>query len=289
MTGYGSGIAKSPKVSVTVEMKSVNHRFCDISVRLPKQLFIYEEKIKKIIQSYVSRGKLDVYVTVEGEEIVSRSLTVDWSLLKQYGEAFNEAERILSIKENLSLNHLLQVKEIFQVTEREDKSDVIASLLINATEYAAKDLYAMRVREGEIAYKDFINRLHKIGKVLEDVSSFADDAIPFYREKLLEKVKGFLSGSMEVEESRILTEVAIYADKSDINEEIERLKGHISQFIFILESNEPIGRKLDFLIQEMNREVNTIGSKSNDLKISANVVELKSEIEKLKEQVQNIE
>lgn len=289
MTGYGRGRQEKGGLSVTVEIKSVNHRFCDISIRLPRQFMIYEEKLKRTVQQYVRRGKVDVFVSIEGDGIMSRTLDTDWDLIEQFFQAFQEVKAKYSINENISLNQLMHLSDVFQIKESDKEIDDMESLLMTAAQLAGEELFQMRKEEGNQLQNDFHNRLTTVAGHVQELITVSNEVANTYKERLLKKVKDFLSGSFEIDESRILTEVAVYADKSDINEELERLKSHLTQFQDILQSKEPIGRKLDFLIQEMNREVNTIGSKSNDIAVSQKVIEMKSEIEKLKEQVQNIE
>ena len=289
MTGYGRGVKENDQLSVTVEVKSVNHRFCDISVRIPKQFLMFEDSIKKIIQQYIHRGRVDVFVTIEGEGMVTRSLEVDWNLLEQYYYAFKKAQEKFAFKDELQLKEFMHVPDVFQVNEKEQHVEELEEMIVASTHTAVQSLIQMRKSEGQSTYTDFQKRLHNIQQTVDQLSSYSKKVVDKYRERLLKKVKEFLSETMEIDDSKILTEVALFADKSDINEELERIKSHISQFLETIESNEPVGRKLDFLIQEMNREVNTIGSKANDVEISQKVVDMKSELEKMKERVQNIE
>jgi uncharacterized protein (TIGR00255 family) len=289
MTGYGRGQQGNNELIVTVEMKSVNHRFCDVFVRMPKQMLMYEDRIKKAVQKTVKRGKVDVYVSVEGTGIISRQLHVDWELVGQYYEAFEKLKSNFSSTDKFSLNQFIQNPEIFQVTEKEGDIKELEQLLMKATETATEELCAMRQKEGFALVSDFTKRLTRMKEITNKVKEQSELVVQAYREKLHTKMSEVLAGSLDVDEARLLTEVAVYVDKSDINEELQRLDSHIIQFENGLTLEGPIGRKLDFLTQEMNREINTIGAKSNAIQISKAVVELKTELEKLKEQVQNIE
>ncbi|MGO4887839.1 YicC/YloC family endoribonuclease [Anaerobacillus sp. MEB173] len=289
MTGYGYESINNELFKVTVEMKSINHRFTEIMVRMPRQYMSIEDKIKKIVSQYVKRGKVDVFVTIEGQGLFKRSLEVDWDLLEQYTALSDEVKAKYNIQDNLTLQQLLLHPEIVSINEQESGVDTVQSILLEATQSAAAKLYKMREREGLSLYEDLKGRIHKLSSITEGLVVHAPKVIESYQERLLKRVTEFLEGKLEMDESRIMTEVAVFADKANIDEELTRLKSHLQQFLLNIENSGVVGRKLDFLVQEMNREMNTIGSKANDLHISKQVVELKSELEKIKEQVQNIE
>lgn len=289
MTGYGRSKIDHADFSITVEVRSVNHRFKEVSVRLPRQLLFVEDKIKKIINDYVRRGRIDVFVTVEGEKFNKRRLDVDWDLMQQYVHAMNQAKKTFHLSDEINLQELVHFPDLFIVTEIENNEDELTDMLLETTRKALANLYEMRKTEGQSLVNDVKNRLEIIDTMLNKLSHFTPEIIHNYRNRLTRKVKEFLDGSLDIDEAKILTEVAVYAEKSDISEEITRLRSHVEQFLGIIHSNESIGRKLDFLVQEMNREINTIGSKSNDVHISQQVVDMKSELEKIKEQIQNVE
>lgn len=289
MTGFGRSKMELNECKVLVEMKSVNHRFCEISVRMPRQFLLFEDKIKKTVQQYIQRGRVDVFVTIEGEGYINRSLQVDWDLLSQYMQTLQNAKDSFKLDGNLSIDQLIHFPEVFSVIESEEGIEKFEQILLEATKEAAMELEAMRRAEGVALKKDIIERLNKIDNIVQVLKPFSTDVIERYKERLFKKINDFLSGNYEVDEGRILTEVAIFADKADINEELTRLESHVDQFLKNIEIKGSVGRKLDFLVQEMNREINTIGSKASDVQISQKVVEMKSELEKIKEQVQNIE
>jgi uncharacterized protein (TIGR00255 family) len=287
MTGFGRSKADSGVFSITAEIKTVNHRFCEFNIRMPRQLLKIEEKIKKKLNQHIRRGRVEVYVTLEGEGTVTRRVHVDWKLIDEYHQFINEAKKKYNIEGNVTLEELLNREELVHIEESEGDNEELENLVLTVIEEAALLLKKMRIQEGEELKKDMTANLHQIEQVVRDLHIDAPLVIQSYQERLTKRMQEFLNGQFD--ESRILTEVAIFADKADINEELTRLKSHIHQFFQTLEEQEPIGRKLDFLVQEMNREANTIGSKANDSTIAKKVVNIKSLLEKLKEQIQNIE
>lgn len=289
MTGFGRSKKELDSFKVIVEMKSVNHRFCEISVRMPRQFLLFEEKIKKTVNQYIQRGRVDVFVTVEGEGYISRFLQVDWDLISQYEKAFVKTKDMYKLEGALSIDSLLHLPEVFTINENEDGVEELEAVILEVTNAAAIELHNMRKIEGMALKNDIAERLYIINEIVQNLKPYSVQVVEKYRERLEKKMKDFLDGKYEADEGRILTEVAIFADKADINEELTRLDSHISQFFKIIDTEGSVGRKLDFLVQEMNREMNTIGSKANDVVISQKVVEMKSELEKIKEQVQNIE
>jgi uncharacterized protein (TIGR00255 family) len=287
MTGFGTGKAERDQIRVTVEIKTVNHRFCEYSVRMPRQFLALEDRIKKRANEYIRRGRAEIYINLEGEELVSKKLLIDWDLANQLFTVMETASAKYSIPTTLTLQDLLQLEGLVSVAEEPAKNGDIEDLLIKALTEALEKLTCMRQQEGNQLKHDLQNQIDKIRAITQELITYAPSVINQYREKLSGKLIEWTEGKLD--ESRLVTEVAIFADKADINEELTRLESHFIQFAETLELEEPIGRKLDFLVQEMNREVNTIGSKANDAQITKNVVEMKSLLEKIKEQVQNIE
>jgi uncharacterized protein (TIGR00255 family) len=287
MTGFGRSKAESERFGVTVEVKTVNHRFCEFHIRMPRQLLKTEEKIKKKLGEHITRGRVEVFVTLEGEGIVNRSVHIDWQALDEYVQHISEIKNRYGISGEIQLHDLVNREEIIHIEEQEAESDELEHLVLTAIEEAGSRLIQMRMQEGAALESDVSNNIQLLKGNIAKVHQFAPDVVEQYRDRLKKKMADFLAG--QADEDRILTEVAFFADKADISEEITRLESHVSQFIEILKANEPLGRKLDFLLQEMNREVNTIGSKANDSRIAREVVEMKSLLEKVKEQVQNIE
>ncbi|MBB5172137.1 YicC/YloC family endoribonuclease [Texcoconibacillus texcoconensis] len=291
MTGYGRSVKASEDLKVTVEIKTVNHRFCEFHVRMPKSLFMYEDRIKKVVGEYIQRGKADVFVSVEGNGFVKRSLHVDWDLLDSYHRMYEKMNEAYKTSQTFPLDRLLLTDEIVHVDESDDISETVTSLLIDACHEAASALRSMREKEGKALYNDIYERLNNIAFCSQEIAQYAPQVQERYRERLQKRVDEFLSGQdIEIDEGRLMTEVAVFADKSNIEEELTRLQSHVNQAKRVLADEEgAVGRKLDFIVQELNRECNTIGSKANDIHIGQRVVELKSEVEKVKEQVQNIE
>jgi uncharacterized protein (TIGR00255 family) len=287
MTGYGRAQVSSNQLDVTVEMKSVNHRFSEIQIRMPRQLLKLEEKMKKILSRFIHRGRVEVFVTIEGEGLIHRSLHIDWELLDDYYQLVNRITERYNLPKDVTLQDLLMRDELISIEEREEANEEVEQLVLAAVEEAGKQLLDMRQKEGEELHKDLEHHLQKLCTTVESLKELAPSVVKAYKERLEKKMKEFASGVFD--EARLLTEVAVFSDKADINEEITRLLSHIQQFQHTLQLQEPVGRKLDFLIQEMNREVNTIGSKANDSHIASKVVEMKTFLEKMREQVQNIE
>lgn len=289
MTGFGRGEFKSEIHNFKVEIKAVNHRYNDISVKMPRHIGYLEENIKKVIKTKINRGKIDVYVNLEYINDSSIDIKVDIPLAKSYKAALEELSNELNLGDNIILNNILGIPEIIKTERKELDEDATWDCLKEALNSAVLDIMSMKTAEGEALKEDMIMRLRKIEKIVLDIEKRSPVVVLEYRDKLNERIKELLDKDANIDEDRIAYEVVFFADKSNIDEEIVRLKSHINQFISILEDTDQIGRKLDFLIQEMNREINTIGSKANDMLISQNVVEVKSEIEKIREQVQNVE
>ncbi|NRD78818.1 YicC family protein [Bacillus sp. BRMEA1] len=287
MTGFGRGKAASESYTVNVEIKTVNHRFSEISIRMPRQLLKMEDKIKKRLNKHIHRGRAEIYVSVEGEGVVTRSIRVDWDLIDEYFQFVKQAMEKYGIEGNVTLQELLNRSDLIHIEESEAANEELENLVLSAVEEAIVLLRQMRNTEGEELKKDLLIILNRLESDLTELQELAPLVVNFFKDRLMKRMQEFTGGLLD--ETRLLTEVAVFAEKADINEEITRLKSHIGQFIQTLNTVESIGRKLDFLVQEMNREVNTIGSKANDSRIATKVVEMKSLLEKLKEQVQNIE
>ncbi|HAQ08232.1 MAG TPA: YicC family protein [Bacillus bacterium] len=287
MTGFGRSKAESDRLGVTVEVKTVNHRFCEFHIRMPRQLLKTEDKIKKKLGEHIKRGRVEVFITLEGEGIVNRSIHIDWNALDQYVIQISEIKDRYGVTGEVQLQDLVNREEIIHIEENETENEELEQLVLAAVEDAGNELVQMRLQEGAALAKDVIKHIQQLKEHALCVKQFAPDVVEQYRDRLTKKMADFLAG--QADEDKILTEVAFFAEKADISEEITRLESHVSQFLQILNECEPLGRKLDFLLQEMNREVNTIGSKANDYRIAREVVEMKSLLEKVKEQVQNIE
>jgi uncharacterized protein (TIGR00255 family) len=287
MTGFGRGRAESSQFSVTAEIKSVNHRFCEFHIRMPRQLLKIEDKIKKKLAETIQRGRVEVYITIGGSGAITRKVMVDWDLLDEYYQYIEKIKERYKLTADVPLKAILERDEIIMIEEVESENEELEKLVLAAVEEAALDLNKMRQSEGEALEKDVYKYLNQLNDRIQVVENLAPTVVEHYRKRLQKRMEDLRAG--EIDEARILTETAIFADKADISEEIARLKSHILQFERTVKLHEPVGRKLDFLVQEMNREVNTIGSKANDSHIANEVVEMKSLLEKMKEQLQNIE
>lgn len=282
------GEYSNDKFHVKVEIKSVNNRYCDISIRLPKSLMALEDKIKKEIRNKVSRGKVDVFINVENLNASSSIIDVDLSLANQYFLALSKLKNELEIADDISLKDIYSMQGVITTTVEEESIDEYWIVLNEALNIALGNFLEMRNTEGENLKLDIKEKLKNILESAENLKRIAPISLKENINKLQENIKNNLKDE-NLDIQRLTTEVAIMSDKLSIDEEITRIFLHISQFNDIINFNEPVGRKLDFLIQELNREVNTVGSKSTNIEILNNVVNLKSEIEKIREQIQNIE
>lgn len=290
MTGYGRGECTLYNRKFVVEIKAVNHRYNDINIKMPRTMLVYEDAIKKAITSKVFRGKIDVYVNFESFSEDDINITVNDNLAKGYISALDELRNKFNIEDNITLDIVAKFPDIITVNKgitNEEAGKEIFACLMNATIDAIDNFVEMRLKEGETLKKNIHEKLETIFNEVNKINNRAPEVAKDYRKRLEDKLKEL--DEVQVDESRILTEVLIFSDKACIDEEITRLYSHIEQMNSIIEESVPVGRKLDFLVQEMNREVNTIGSKSNDLEITNIIVDTKSEIEKIREQIQNIE
>lgn len=288
MTGYGLFEKRSDDFYIKVEMKSVNNRFLDINVRMPSSILYAEESVKSFIKDKIKRGKVDVFINFEYLNSKDVKIDVDYELLNKYISISKDLKEKFGVIEDLSFSKLIEDSNIFKPQKVEFDGDYIKEELLEVVRFAARDFVEARNIEGEKIKNDFLVKLEEIKKLTDFIEKRSPITLKENEKRLRERVSEYLDSS-EIDEDRILTEIAIMLDKLSIDEEITRLKIHIDNFNDIINSKGAIGRKLDFLIQEMNRESNTIGSKSNDIEIISKVVLLKSEIEKLREQAQNVE
>ena len=288
MTGYGRETAESESWKVTVEIKSVNNRFLDVSVKMPKQYNPLEELIKKEISAVLSRGHVDAYITVEEIGEAKQSIAVDKDLALDYCRAMRELSDITGIPYQMTLKDVASYYGVLTAQKEESDLDELWNTMSDAIKGALKQLFEMRVIEGEKLAADILARIDILAMIREKILVRSPLVLNDYREKLTQRIEEVL-GEIEIDHDKILNEVAFFADKADIAEELTRLLSHFDQFKSNLAKDEPVGRKLDFILQEMNREVNTIGSKANDTEISHLVIEAKGELEKIREQVQNFE
>ena len=290
MTGYGRAQMTVDTMNITVELRSVNHRYFEFNSRVPRNYGFLDEKLKSFVGSLVSRGKVECYVSVENLEDGEVEILVNHSLAGSYIKALNElADRNdLALRDDLVISTLARNNDIFAVHKQEADEEKIWNAVKTVTEEAVAKFVSMREAEGEKLKADVLYRADEILKKVEVIEERSPETVKEYNDKLLARIKEFLS-DVQVDEQRILTECAIFADKVAVSEETVRLRSHIDQLRLFMDSNEAIGRKIDFLVQEMNREANTIGSKAQDVTIARNVIDIKAEIEKIREQIQNIE
>ena len=288
MTGYGKGEARQDDITLTVEIKTVNHRYADISVKLPRTFLSLENGVRKQVAAVVGRGKVDVYVNYElaSEAQVVPKLNND--LAVAYHKLFVELAGNLNLQDRISIDHIINQRDVVRVEEAEIDESTLESCLRSATAVALESLLAMRAAEGEETRKDIEDRLNVTETILAQIEQRAPQVPAEWQERLTERLER-LQQNVEWDPQRVAQEIAVYTDRCDISEEITRFKSHLIQFRGMLDDQEPVGRRMDFLVQELNREVNTMGSKSNDAELTTAVVTLKSELEKIREQVQNIE
>ena len=289
MTSFGRSNSEEGKKRVfTVEMKSVNSRYLDVNIRMPKSIISLEEEIRKMISNSLNRGKVDVFINIKNYNEGAGVPKVDINLAQGYLQCLKEIEEKLNIKNDISVMQIARFPEVITMIEEEDKIDEIWEELKPLISSSLDMMINMRELEGEKLKEDILIKINQIEELVSKVEEFADSIPKVFKQKLEERLKDLL-GNVEVDENRIATEVCILADKATVDEEIIRLNSHINQVRETLKLNEPIGRKLDFIVQEMNRETNTIGSKSSDIKMTNIVIDIKNILEKIREQVQNIE
>lgn len=288
MTGYGRQEVVAEGKKILVEIKSVNHRFSDYNIKVPRHLGFLEDKVRKYASERVTRGKVDIYVSVESYDMADHDIMLNEELAENYIEALKKLRDKFGLSDDISVSSVARYGDIFKTERREEDEDKLWELVKSVMSDAMDAFVAMRTREGERIEEDLRERIAYMSELAKSVDERSPQTVAEYRDKLYAKIKELLE-DRDIDEARILTEVAIFSDKVAVNEETVRLSSHFNEFYQILDSGEPAGRKLDFLIQEINREVNTIGSKANDIEIAKTVVTLKGEIEKLREQIQNIE
>ena len=288
MTGYGSAKGQTGGLEITVELKSVNNRYLDTSVRLPRSFLFAEDAVKSAVQAHISRGKVDVFVSIDTSLADDMTVKVNEPLLKGYIEAICHISEEYSLANDLTALSVSRFPDVLSVEKKDLDAEAISAALCEVTERALCDFDAMRLREGEKLRDDVLSRLETIDALVSTVERESPKTVAEYRSRLEQKMAEVL-GTAGIDESRILAEAALFADHIAVDEETVRLRSHMAQLRTMINGNSPTGRKIDFLIQEFNREANTIGSKCQNSDIAHVVVDLKSEIEKIREQIQNIE
>lgn len=288
MTGFGRALLAREGREMTVELKSVNHRYLDIGFRMPRHIGFVEDVIRGVLSKELNRGHVDVYLFYRNGREDARTVNVDQALLSAYLEAARAAAGRFGLKDDIGLSAALRLPDVTDIIAAEEDREAVNALAADACALACAQLKAMRAAEGAKLYEDLYARCGVVEALGEKIALRAPLVVEEYRQKLQERIETLLSGA-EVDQARLAMEAAIFADKASIDEELVRLNSHVAQMRAMLQGDEPAGRKLDFIVQEMNREFNTMGSKANDAEIVKLVIEGKAEIEKIREQVQNIE
>ena len=288
MTGYGRMSVERDGRQLTVELKSVNHRFLDLSFRMPRSFNFLEDSARKLIGEYLSRGHVDLFATYRNTREDSRRVEVDQALLAAYMTALDDIAETTGLEDDRTLSLATRLPDVLTVAEADEDQDALRALMREALTGALEQMQAMREKEGEALKSDISSRIDTLEKMTGEIEARYPETVAEYQQKLRARVEELLGGAA-MDEQRLMQEVAVMADRSAIAEETVRLHSHFAQVRDFMEASEPVGRKLDFIVQELNREVNTISSKSQDVPITRLVVEAKAEIEKIREQVQNVE
>ena len=288
MTGYGRAREERNGRTITVELRAVNHRYLDCTVKAPRQYIFLDDAVKKAAAARIARGKVEVFVSVETQEGGDVAVTVNHTLAKRYLDALHDLSETYGLRDDVTVAVLAKMPDVLGSERIEQDADELTRDVLAVFSAACDGFDQMRLREGEKLAEDVRGRCASIERMVGEVETRSPERVREYREKLLARMQEVLADS-SIDETRILTEAAIYADKTAVDEETVRLRSHLQQLDGMLRETQPVGRKLDFLVQEMNREANTIGSKANDVDMARIVVDIKSEIEKIREQIQNIE
>ena len=288
MTGYGKGMVEENGLKITIELKSVNHRFLDLTIKLPKFLSFAEDLLRKNLKETFNRGHIDVFVNLEDNRKDKTTITFDYSLAQSYIEASKKIAEEFFVKDNLGTYEVLSLPDVVKNTVNEESEEILTNLVLQAFKNSADNLSKMRATEGTLIEKDLLQKVDNIQQIVKNIEALAPTMVEDHRVKLKDRMEELLK-DVTVDETRLLNEVSFYADKVCIDEEITRLNSHIIHFGEIIKKGGVCGKQIDFIVQEMNRETNTIGSKCNNYDVANLVVSLKSEIEKIREQIQNIE
>lgn len=289
MTGYGKGEYNDGVKNIIAEIKTINNRYSDINIKTPRHLRFYEDNIRKLVKNSISRGRIDVYLNIEyiseSDTIIAPNLT----LAKQYKDAINEIKESLQLSDEVRLDTIIKFQDVLVSKENSEDEDKLGISVENAIINAIDKLISMRENEGEQLKNDILSGVEKIRLLTTQIKEQSSTLVEEYKERLENRIKELLGSKYELDENRLYNEIVFYSDKSDINEELIRLDSHVLQLESTLNEGGAVGRKLDFIIQEANREINTIGSKIGNLDVTKNVIDVKNILEKIREQVQNIE
>ncbi len=289
MTGYGKGECNDGKRVITAEIKTINNRYCDINIKTPRHLRFFEDNIRKILKNSVQRGRIDVYINIDYLSESDTVIVPNLCLAKQYKTAIDEVRNELNLSSNVSLDTIIKFQDVLVAKEDTDDEEELRICVETAMNNAVGNLIRMRASEGQQLKVDIRSSMDKTMELMGEIAKNSETIVADYRTKFETRIKELMGSNHELDENRLYNEIVIYADKSDINEEIVRFKSHMSQLSGVLKDGGPVGRKLDFIIQESNREINTIGSKIGNLEIIQMVIEIKNLLEKIREQIQNIE
>ena len=288
MTGFGRAVAETDGYVITVEIKSVNHRYFEFSSRIPRQYGFLDDKLKSYINSRVSRGKVECYVSIDALNTEAAQVVVNNTLASAYVSALKELSKSYDLKEDFGASTVARFQDVLVVKKADEDEEKIWSYVKSVTDTALDKFIAMRTVEGAKMKNDISSRADYILSCVEYIEKRSPETVKEYNDKLVERVHDLI-GDVSLDEGRVIQEVAIYADKVAVAEETVRLRSHLDQLKAFINADEPVGRKMDFLVQEINRETNTIGSKANDVDIARKVLDIKAEVEKIREQIQNIE
>jgi uncharacterized protein (TIGR00255 family) len=288
MTGFGKAESRNADVTLSVEVKSVNHRYCDINIKLPRTLSGFENDVKKTVAERLNRGKIDVYINLDLIGSATLCATLNRPLVNAYLSVLDQLKAEFSVAGEISLDWLASQKDLIRIEEAAIDQELLKASLLETVGAALKGIDQMRRAEGAATAADLHARILQIGRLIDQVETLAPEMPKEWRQKLEQRLKKF-ADEIEFDPQRLAQELALVADRCDVSEELTRFRSHIQQFLALLECAEPVGRKMDFLVQEMNREANTTGSKSNHAELTRLVVDIKAELEKIREQVQNIE
>jgi uncharacterized protein (TIGR00255 family) len=290
MTGFGQAARRVAGFQFQIDLKSVNHRYSEVMIRMPREWGRFEDILKRSVQQHIKRGRVDVFVTVERDGEARQAVQVDWTLAEAYQQAAQELQQRLGLTDSISLHDLLRIPDLVSLQDKSEASDEeLEQALQSCASEASIRLLEMREREGSHLLADLTQRLTVLEGYSRQAAELAPKVVQEHADKLRTRIQELLHSHIAIDETRLAMEVALFADRANIEEELTRLQSHFHQCRSMLQSDEPVGRKLDFLVQEMNREVNTIGSKANHSTLTTLVVDMKAELEKMREQIQNIE
>lgn len=289
MTGYGIDQFQAGETLITIEIRTVNSRYLDIVSKTPHSFMYLENEMKQVIQSYFNRGRVEVFITLSGEYLTNKKLTVDWDLMDQYFVELDKIKQRYSLSESIPIEMATQLKDLFMVYETNEELSSLDEMLLQGLNRTCEQVIKSRENDGAFLIADIENRILDTSKMLKALESLQTSVSSDYRKRIERRIEEYVGGRLGLDDRQLHQEIAILAEKGDITEELIRMFSHLDQFQAIIEEDSPLGRRLDFIAQEMHREVNTIGAKSIDSRISNLIINIKNELEKIREQIQNIE